>query len=140
MSTRLVAYVGCYSGGGSGGGPVPDAGGIHLLGVSPDGRRLTLVSRVAEPGEAGYLAYAPSLGTLYAVDERKTHGRGPGRPGRDRGRDTPGGVDGELAGRQPAQPGVLGAADPVLDPGVGARCRTSSHCRDPVVVLVAKAV
>jgi 6-phosphogluconolactonase len=48
--------------------------------VNSDGSRLTEVSRVHEPLEAGYLVYAPSMGTLYAVDERKTDGRGPVEP------------------------------------------------------------
>ena len=71
----LIAYVGCYP-------TVPggDDGGISVLGVSADGSRLTVLSQVRQPAEAGYLAYAPSLGTLYAVDERKTDGRGPVQP------------------------------------------------------------
>jgi hypothetical protein len=40
--------------------------------------------------------------------------------GGDRGRNTPGLVDRELAGREPARAGVFGATDPVLDAGVGA--------------------
>lgn len=68
MSTRLVAYVGSYG------------GGIHLLDVDPDGRRLTVMGQATEPAEAGYLVYAPTLSTLYAVDERKTDGRGPAGP------------------------------------------------------------
>lgn len=68
----LVAYVGCYPS-----APGGDDGGISVFEVSADGGRLTLLSTVREPAEAGYLAYAPSLGTLYAVDERKTDGRGP---------------------------------------------------------------
>lgn len=71
----LIAYVGCYPtvpGGGD--------GGISAFDVSADGSRLTLLSQVRQPAEAGYLAYAPSTGTLYAVDERKTDGRGPVQP------------------------------------------------------------
>jgi 6-phosphogluconolactonase len=68
MSGRLVAYVGCYG------------TGISAFDVSADGSHLTLASQVDQPAEAGYLAYAPSLGTLYAADERKTDGRGPVQP------------------------------------------------------------
>ena len=71
----LVAYVGSYSV-----GPGAAGGGIDVFEVSPDGRRLTTLSRVDEPKEAGYLAYAPAWSTLYAVDERKTDGRGPVEP------------------------------------------------------------
>jgi 6-phosphogluconolactonase len=72
---RLVAYVGCYGTAAAKGG-----GGIHVFDVTADGSQLMEVSRVHEPLEAGYLAYAPSMGTLYAVDERKTDGRGPVDP------------------------------------------------------------
>lgn len=71
---RLVAYVGSY------GGPDGAGGGIDVFEVSSDGARLTALSRVDEPNEAGYLAYAPSWRRLYAVDERKTDGRGPVGP------------------------------------------------------------
>jgi 6-phosphogluconolactonase len=71
----LVAYVGSY-----GSGPGADAGGIDVFEVSADGSGLTALSRVEEPKEAGYLVYAPGWGTLYAVDERKTDGRGPVEP------------------------------------------------------------
>jgi 6-phosphogluconolactonase len=70
----LVAYVGSYSSASGAGG------GIDVFDVSADGSRLTPLSRADEPKEAGYLAYAPSWGTLYAVDERKTDGRGPVEP------------------------------------------------------------
>ena len=43
-----------------------------------------------------------------------------GQVGGDRDDLEPGLVDGELAGREPAQPGVFGVPDPVLDAGVGA--------------------
>lgn len=68
----LVAFIGTYTGASG-----PDSGGIHILEVSKDGRELAKAGHVAEPKEAGYLAYAASTGTLYAVDERKTDGRGP---------------------------------------------------------------
>jgi 6-phosphogluconolactonase len=73
--SRLVAYIGSY-----GSGPDAADGGIDVFEVSADGRQLTALSRVNEPKEAGYLAYAPSWRTLYAVDERKTDGRGPVEP------------------------------------------------------------
>lgn len=73
--TRFVAYVGSYEH-----SPNPNGGGIYLLDVSSDGRHVAVRSHVDEPKQAGYLAYAPSLGTLYAVDERKTDGRGPVQP------------------------------------------------------------
>lgn len=72
---RLVAYIGSY-----GNAAEPDAGGIHVLGVSPDGSEMTALGHVREPLEAGYLVHAPSTGTLYAVDERKNDGRGPVAP------------------------------------------------------------
>jgi 6-phosphogluconolactonase len=71
----LVAYVGSY-----GSGPGADGGGIDVFEVSADGSGLTALSRVDEPKEAGYLVYAPGWRTLYAVDERKTDGRGPVEP------------------------------------------------------------
>jgi 6-phosphogluconolactonase len=73
--TRLVAYVGSYGTGSPGVG-----GGIRVFDVSWDGRRLTALSRVDDPKEAGYLVYASSWGTLYAVDGRKADGRGPVQP------------------------------------------------------------
>lgn len=72
---RLIAYIGAY-----GSDTDPHAGGITALDVSHDGRKLTTVDRVSKPLEAGYLVYAPSTRTLYAVDERKTDGRGPAGP------------------------------------------------------------
>jgi 6-phosphogluconolactonase len=71
----LVAYAGCYPA-----VPGGDDGGITALSVSSDGTRLSPLTQVRQPAEAGYLAYAPSTGTLYAVDERKTDGRGPVEP------------------------------------------------------------
>ena len=70
--THLVAFVGTYEN-----SPNPGGGGIYVLGVSSDGCHLELLSQVEGPKMAGYLVYAPSLSTLYAVDERKTDGRGP---------------------------------------------------------------
>jgi hypothetical protein len=46
----------------------------------------------------------------------------------------------EGAGREVVQAGVLGAADAVFDPGVGARWRASSQASCPARVSVADAV
>ncbi|MGV9967850.1 lactonase family protein [Streptomyces olivaceus] len=72
---RLIAYIGSY-----GSDTDSDAGGITALDVSHDGHELTTLSKVTEPLQAGYLAYTPATRTLYAVDERKTDGRGPVQP------------------------------------------------------------
>jgi 6-phosphogluconolactonase len=72
---RLIAFVGSYSNPSN-----PDAGGIDVFEISRDGQALTALSRVSEPKEAGYLVYAPTMRTLYAVDERKSDGRGPVQP------------------------------------------------------------
>jgi len=69
---RLVAYVGSYED-----SPNPGGGGIYVFDVRAEGGELVLLSQVAAPTQAGYLAYASAWGTLYAVDERKTDGRGP---------------------------------------------------------------
>jgi 6-phosphogluconolactonase len=72
---RLIAYVGCNHVANFAGG------GISVFEVSEDGSKLTLTSSVKDkPKRAGYLAYAPKAKVLYAVDERKTDGRGPIRP------------------------------------------------------------
>jgi 6-phosphogluconolactonase len=72
---RLIAYVGRNHVAGF------EGGGISIFEVSRDGSRLELLGGVeGQPKRAGYLAYAPKLGVLYAVDERKTDGRGPIRP------------------------------------------------------------
>lgn len=73
--TRLVAYIGSYEN-----SPNPNGGGIYAFDVNSDGRHLELLSQVDQPKMAGYLVYAPSLGTIYSVDERKTDGRGPVGP------------------------------------------------------------
>ena len=74
--TRLIAYVGTYA---SGSGT--QGGGVVGLEVSGDGQILRLLTRAPEPKNAGYLVYGSTTHTLYAVDERKTDGRGPvGRP------------------------------------------------------------
>jgi 6-phosphogluconolactonase len=73
--TRLIAYVGSY-----GVGVPVVGGGISVFEVSGDGLSLILCGSVDQPKLAGRLAYAPQLGTLYAVDERKTDGRGPVEP------------------------------------------------------------
>jgi 6-phosphogluconolactonase len=72
---KLIAYVGCNHVANF------EGGGISVFEVSEDGSSLTLVSSVKDkPKRAGYLAYAPKAKVLYAVDERKTDGRGPIKP------------------------------------------------------------
>ncbi len=72
---KLIAYVGCNH--------VANfvGGGISVFEVSEDGSNLTLTGSVKDnPKRAGFLAYAPEAKVLYAVDERKTDGRGPIKP------------------------------------------------------------
>jgi len=72
---KLMAYVGCNHVANF------EGGGISVFEVSEDGSSLTLTSSVKDkPKRAGYLAYAPKAKVLYAVDERKTDGRGPKKP------------------------------------------------------------
>jgi 6-phosphogluconolactonase len=72
---KLIAYVGCNHVANFQGG------GISVFEVSEDGSSIKLISSVKDmPKRAGYLAYAPKYNVLYAVDERKTDGRGPIRP------------------------------------------------------------
>jgi len=72
---RLFAYVGCNHVANF------EGGGITVFEVAEDGSNLTLKSSVKDrPKRAGYLAYAPKSHVLYAVDERKTDGRGPIKP------------------------------------------------------------
>jgi len=72
---RLIAYVGCNHVANF------EGGGISVFEVSEDGSSIKLTSSVKDmPKRAGYLAYAPKYKVLYAVDERKTDGRGPKRP------------------------------------------------------------
>ena len=71
QTTRTVAFVGSYTSNDD-----PNAGGIHVCQLLPDGS-LKETSSAAEPPEAGYLVYARETQTLYAVNEQKTDGRGP---------------------------------------------------------------
>ena len=72
---KLIAYVGCNHVANF------EGGGISVFEVSQDGRSLTLTGSVKDkPKRAGFLAYAPKSKVLYAVDERKTDGRGPIKP------------------------------------------------------------
>jgi 6-phosphogluconolactonase len=72
---KLIAYVGCNHVANF------EGGGVSVFEVSEDGSKLTLTSSVKDkPKRAGYLAYAPKSKVLYAVDERKTDGRGPIKP------------------------------------------------------------
>lgn len=72
---RLLAYVGSY-----GAQAGAQGGGICTLEVCNHGTELTLAGQLRTPLEAGYLVYAADTSTLYAVDERKTDGRGPVQP------------------------------------------------------------
>jgi 6-phosphogluconolactonase len=73
--SKLIAYVGRNHVANF------EGGGIAILEVSKDGSSLKLIGSVdGRPKRAGYLAYAPRARVLYAVDERKTDGRGPIRP------------------------------------------------------------
>lgn len=69
---RLIAYIGTY-----GVAPGTKGGGIYALSVSEDGGDLKILHHAPEPKDAGYIVHAPQTWTLYAVDERKTDGRGP---------------------------------------------------------------
>ena len=72
---KLIAYVGCNHVANF------EGGGISVFKVSEDGSSLTLTGSVKDiPKRAGYLDYAPKAKVLYAVDERKTDGRGPKKP------------------------------------------------------------
>ena len=71
--SRLIAYVGRSHIAGFKGG------GIDVFEISADGTKITALGNgsVDEPKYAGFLAYAPKAGVLYAIDERKDDGRGP---------------------------------------------------------------
>jgi len=72
---KLMAYVGCNHVANF------EGGGISVFEVSEDGSSIKLTSSVKDmPKRSGYLTYAPKAKVLYAVDERKTDGRGPKRP------------------------------------------------------------
>ena len=59
-----------------------EGGGISVFEVSADGSSITPIPGGVEdmPKRAGYLTYSPISKVLYAVDERKTDGRGPKKP------------------------------------------------------------
>jgi len=72
---KLIAYVGCNHVANF------EGGGISVFEVSEDGSSIKLTGGVKDkPKRAGYLDYAPKSKVLYAVDERKTDGRGPMKP------------------------------------------------------------
>ncbi len=75
MNKSLIAYVGSY-----GAAPGALGGGIYALRVAHQGRDLVQIFHEREPKDAGYLVYAAQSRMLYAVDERKTDGRGPVNP------------------------------------------------------------
>lgn len=69
-SARRIAYVGAYAADDA-------AGGVHAISVGDAGASLTRLQHLDAPEQAGYLAVHGPSRTLYAVDERKTDGRGP---------------------------------------------------------------
>jgi 6-phosphogluconolactonase len=81
-SKKLIAYVGLNPVGGApkGGGLAqtekPSGGGIAIFEVGADGYSLKRIGGVDKPGKAGALYYVPKTSVLYAVDEKKTGGRG----------------------------------------------------------------
>lgn len=67
--SKLIAYVGSGS------------GGIEIFEIGAGGKTITaLQGGTAEPGYAGFLAYAEGKKVLYAVDERKDAGRNEKNP------------------------------------------------------------
>ncbi len=68
--SKILAYVG------------KGTGGIEIFEISPDGKTITpLPGGIPDqPAYAGFLAWAQGKQTLYAVDERKTSGRGDPNP------------------------------------------------------------
>lgn len=79
---KLICYVGLNPVGGSKteGGIAqtekPHGGGIAIFEVGDGGRSLCFKGSVPRPVKAGALFYAKETRTLYAVDEKKTGGRG----------------------------------------------------------------
>ncbi len=79
---KLMCYVGLNPVGGSKteGGLAqtekPRGGGIAIFEVEDQGRTLSFKGSAPKPVKAGALYYARSTGILYAVDEKKTGGRG----------------------------------------------------------------
>ena len=80
--SKLMCYVGLHPMGGSstenGLAQVekPHGGGIAVYEVAPDGYRLEYRGAIPCPVRAGALYYASKTHILYAVDEKKTGGRG----------------------------------------------------------------
>ena len=74
--SRLIAFVGRSHIAGF------EGGGVDVFEISADGTKITPLENGSrdEPKYAGFLAYAPKSGVLYAVDERKDDGRGPKFP------------------------------------------------------------
>lgn len=69
--SKLIAYVGRSHIAGFQGG------GIDVFEIGEGGKSITPLNNgsIDEPKYAGFMAYAPKSGTLYAVDERKDDGR-----------------------------------------------------------------
>lgn len=70
MSGHDILYVGAYS-------DDTAPGGVYVVRSSDGGRDLRLEQHLPAPDQAGYLVLHPDAERLYAVDERKTDGRGP---------------------------------------------------------------
>lgn len=79
---KLMCYVGLNPVGGSSteGGLAqiekPRGGGIAVFEIGEDGHTMIYKTTVPKPAKAGALYYAKSTHILYAVDEKKTGGRG----------------------------------------------------------------
>lgn len=79
---KLICYVGLNPVGGSSTKDgiaqteKPHGGGIAIYEVKEGGRALKYIGSVEKPVKAGALFYAKETHTLYAVDEKKTGGRG----------------------------------------------------------------
>jgi 6-phosphogluconolactonase len=69
----MWAFVGSYGNGN-------EPGGIKSFRVDPLAASIDSIARADRAVEAGYLVYAEATRSLYAVDERKTDGRGPVGP------------------------------------------------------------
>lgn len=69
----VTAFVGSY-------GSDTARGGISVVRFDPNTLSLEVIGQADKSLEAGYLVYRAPSKTLYAVDERKTDGRGPVGP------------------------------------------------------------
>ncbi len=80
--SKLMCYVGLNPTGGSNTAngiaqtEKPKGGGIAIFEIGADGHSMFYKGFVPNPVKAGALCYAKETGILYAVDEKKTGGRG----------------------------------------------------------------